>query len=376
MQVQMSLVAGDPKTSIAQATDLLERLKKAAPDSNASPQMLAEIKEKTYLARGAANLQTRNIAAARQDFEAARETAPNDPAVYSSLAMLSLTENKRDDAIGFFEGALKIDSTYFNALNGLINLYAQSQELDKAHARIDQVLNSNPNNASIHYLKAQIYGYQGNSQGAEAELRKALELDRNYIAAYSALGALFINSRQEERAIAEYKKILELRPDNSTAYTLIGMLEYARKNYDAAADSYRKALEKDQNSVIAANNLAWLYAVDGKGNIDEAVRLAQGVVQKNPTVAGFIDTLGWVYYKKGLHGAAVEQLEKAVKVDEATARAQNSSPSATYRFHLGMALKAKGDNAGARREIEAALKLSEKSQFPDADEARKVLATL
>lgn len=376
MQVQINIAANDPKTAITHASDLLERLSKAAPDSDNSPQLLAELKQKTYLARGTANFQLHNAAAARQDFEAARDAAPNDPEVYNSLASLSLSENKRDEAIGFFEGALKIDNTNFNALSGLTNLYAQNQEVDKAHARLDQVLSANPNKAPLHFLKAQVYSYQRDAQGAEAELRKALELDPNYLAAYSALGALFINSRQEERAIAEYKKILELRPDNSTAYTLIGMLEYARKNYDAAVDNYRKALERDQNSVIAANNLAWLYAVDGKGNIDEAVRLAQGVVQKNPNVAGFIDTLGWVYYKKGLHNAAIEQLQKAVKVDEAAARAANVSPSATYHFHLGMALKAKGDNPGARRELEAALKLSDKSPLADADEARKVLATL
>ena len=135
--------------------------------------------------------------------------------------------------------------------------------------------------------------------------------------AYSALASLYINTKQEDRAIAEYQKILALRPDNATPYTLIGILEDQRKNYDAAAENYRKALEKDPNAVIAANNLAWLYAVTGKGNLDEAVRLAQGVVQKNPNVAGFIDTLGWVYYKKNLHAAAVEQLRKAVSINEA-----------------------------------------------------------
>jgi tetratricopeptide (TPR) repeat protein len=238
------------------------------------------------------------------------------------------------------------------------------------------VLGSNPNKASLHYLKAQIYGYERNTQGTEAELRKALELDPNYLAVYSALGALFINTKQEERAIAEYRKIIELRPDNAMAYTLIGMLEDARKNYDAAAENYRKALERDQNSVIAANNLAWLYAVQEKGNLDEAVRLAQGVVQRNPNVAGFIDTLGWVYYKKGLHGAAVEQLQKAVTVDEAAARASKVSPSATYRFHLGMALMAKGDKDASRRELENALKLGENGPFPYAEEARKALAAL
>jgi tetratricopeptide (TPR) repeat protein len=225
-------------------------------------------------------------------------------------------------------------------------------------------------------LKAQVYGSQQNVQGAESELRKTLEIDPDYIAAYSALAAFFINTRQEDRAIAEFKKILERQPDNAAAYTFIGMLEDSRKNYDVAADNYRKALEKDQNTVVAANNLAWLYAVYGKGNLDEAVRLAQSVVQKNPNVAGFTDTLGWVYYKKGLYSAAAEQLQKAVALDQTAARSANRPPSATYHYHLGMALKAKGDNAGSRRELETSLRLSDKSPFNDIDEARKALASL
>jgi Flp pilus assembly protein TadD len=145
------------------------------------------------------------------------------------------------------------------------------------------------------------------------------------------------------------------------------MLEDSRQNYDAAAESYRKALEIDPNTTIAANNLAWIYAAHGKGNLDDAVRLAQGIVQRFPETPGFADTLGWVYYKKGMHQAAVEQLQKAVA---------GSGQSAVYRFHLGMALAGKGDRAGARRELEQSLRLGEKSQFAESDEARRTLATL
>jgi len=261
-------------------------------------------------------------------------------------------------------------------LNGLITLYAKMGQVDKAHAKVDQLLASYPNSAALHYFKGQAYGFQQNVQGAEAEFRKALELDSSYIAAYSALGAMFINLKQEDRAIAEYQKILSIRPDNATVYTLIGMLEDSRKNYDAAADNYRKALEKDQNAVIAANNLSWLYAVTGKGNLDEALRMSQGVVQKNPNIAGFVDTLGWVLYKKNLYDAAADQLQKAVSLDEAAARTAKGSPSATYQYHLGMALKEKGDKAGSRRALETALKLGEQKPFPDAEEARKALASL
>ena len=376
MQAQISLASGDSKSAQRLSSELIERLAQTAPDRQNSPQMLAEIRAKAFLARGAAELDQRNTKAARQDFMMARDAAPGDTYPHISLAGVALAEGNGDEAAAFYENALAVDSTNFNALSGLIRLYARNNDLGKAHARIDQVLNSYPNLASLHYLKAQIYGFERNPTQAEASLRKTLELDQNYIAAYSALGALFINTNQQERAIAEYQKILERRPDNATAYTLIGMLDDSRKNYDAAAESYRKALGKDQNAVIAANNLAWLYAVNGNGNLDEAVRLAQGVVQKNPNIPGFVDTLGWVYYKKGLYGAAVEQLQKAVNLDERAAKNGNGVPAANYQYHLGMALKARGDKDAARRALEQAVRLSEKAPFAEAGEARNVLATL
>jgi tetratricopeptide (TPR) repeat protein len=374
MQVQMNIAAGDLKTALNLSHQLLDRLAKAVPDRETSPQMLAELRVKTLIAHGSCALQLRDTKTARQDFLAAHDAAPNSTEPFIDLANVSLTEGKADEAINFYNSALAIDGANFSALRGLINLYATQKRFDQAHARIDRVIAAQPNNASLHFLKGEVFGYEMNAQGAEAEFRRTLEIDGNYLAAYSALGAMFVNTNQQARAIEEYRKIVERRPDNSAAYTLIGMLEFSRQNIDAAVESYRKALAQDQNAIFAANNLAWLYAVYGKGNMDEAVRLAQGVVQSNPQVPSFADTLGWVYYKKGLYDAATEQLQKAVSVDETTARQNNATPSPTFRFHLGMALAAKGDRAGARRQIEGALRLS--SSFPEADEARKTLATL
>jgi tetratricopeptide (TPR) repeat protein len=376
MQVQINLAAGDPKAAMRLSTELIDKLGKATPDKDTSPQMLAQLRAKALLARGSAAIQTGDTKKARLDFSAAKETAPGETEPHINLAAVSLAEGKTDEAISSYNSALAIDGANYNGLNGLINIFIHQNHTDQAHARIDQALAGQPNNASLHFLKAQIYGYEKNAQGAEGELRRALEIDANYLPAYSALGALFVNTSQQDRAIAEYQKIVERRPDSAAAYTLIGMLEFSRQNYDAAADNYRKALAQNQNATFAANNLAWLYAVHGKGNLDEAVRLAQQVVQANPDVPSFADTLGWVYYQKGLYAAAADQLRKAVNIDEANARRANSSPSPGFRFHLGMALKAKGDRNGARRELEQALRLNGGNNFGDADEARKALASL
>ena len=135
-------------------------------------------------------------------------------------------------------------------------------------------------------------------------------------------------------------------------------------------------MEKDPNAVIAANNLAWLYAVTGKGNIDEALRLAQGVVQKNPNVAGFVDTLGWVYYKKNLHAAAVEQLRKAVSINEAEARAANGTPSASLSLPSRDGVKRKGRQGRGASRTGSRDPTVRESSFAELEEAKKTLASL
>jgi len=73
---------------------------------------------------------------------------------------------------------------------------------------------------------------------------------------------------------------------------------------------------------------------------------------------------------------SVDQLQKAVSLDEKSSKAANSNPSAAYRYHLGMALKGRGDFIAAKRELETSVRLAEKAPFNDLEEAKKALAGL
>jgi len=238
---------------------------------------------------------------------------------------------------------------------------------------VDQAIAARPNTASLYFLKSVIYGKQRDAQQAEAALRRTLELDPDFVPALNALGSLYVNTNRPDEAIAEFRRMSEKRPDDPTPYMLIGMVEDGRRNFDASTEAYRHALTINAENAFAANNLAWNYAEYGKGNLDEAVRLAQGVVQKFPDEPGYADTLGWVYYKKGLHAAAVEQLQKAVR--QTTAR---GADSAIYRYHLGLALAAAGRKPEARQQLQQALNVTRgnKLSAEQEQEARRALASL
>ncbi|HEX5707972.1 MAG TPA: tetratricopeptide repeat protein, partial [Pyrinomonadaceae bacterium] len=253
MQVQINLAGGDAEQVRNLATDLLDRVSKTAPGGMQTPQLLTEMRVRALTARGTANVQlaarrpaeaAKFHAAARADMEAARELWPNAPSSYTNLAGVAAAEGKGDEAVALYERALSIDRTNAQALENLIRLYASSNRVGEGRARLDALVAEQPNRAHLHYLRAVAYalgagGIQPDAQTVEAELRRTIELDADFIPAYHRLAELYITTNQPDRSVAEYRKIADRRPNDATAFRSIGMVEHGRQNYEAAAENYR-----------------------------------------------------------------------------------------------------------------------------------------
>jgi tetratricopeptide (TPR) repeat protein len=144
---------------------------------------------------------------------------------------------------------------------------------------------------------------------------------------------------------------------------MIGMLHEARNDRAAARAAYEQALAVDPKAGVAANNLAWIVAQDGK--LDEALRLAtiaQDTLRRRPEAE---DTLGWIYLQKGLSTQAIASFE----------RARDRAPqNPLYHYHLGLAYLKNGDKDRARLELTRALEL--RPDFSGAADARAQLAKL
>jgi tetratricopeptide (TPR) repeat protein len=213
-------------------------------------------------------------------------------------------------------------------------LWHATGERAKAHAELAPLLNDDEAGADAHALTAQlIVREKGDLADALAHARDAVKRRPHdpglqYVqgTVYLARGELADAQACLRRAIVPDS--LEGQPAASAyVFTVMGMLDAERGDRQGAEDAYARALRIEPNQGVAANNLAWIYAEQGRSR--EALRLAQTahrVLGNQPSV---IDTLGWMYYLQDSHEAAVTWLTKA-------ADANPSNP--VYRRHLDAAL--------------------------------------
>jgi tetratricopeptide (TPR) repeat protein len=92
------------------------------------------------------------------------------------------------------------------------------------------------------------------------------------------------------------------------------------------------------------NNLAMLLSRDST-KLDDAVSLAQKAKELAPQSPYVLDTLGWIYYRKGLYSLAAVELERAV----------GDAQRPTSQYHLGLTYNRLGDTTKGGRLIAAAL---------------------
>jgi Flp pilus assembly protein TadD len=148
------------------------------------------------------------------------------------------------------------------------------------------------------------------------------------------------------------------------ARTMIGVIRQSQGKTAEARAAYEQVLRLDPQAVVAANNLAWLYA-ESSMNLETAVQLAKTAKAAQPQMAEIDDTLGFVYLQKQQADLAVPPLLDAVAKEPG---------NPLYHYRLGLAYARSGQADKAKRALRQALEL--KADFTGADEARRVLSTL
>jgi cellulose synthase operon protein C len=323
-----------------------------------------------FLLRAVVEISRQKFTDAESDLRKAMELAPASPAPYIQMGAMRLAQKQFGEAEKSYQQALEKDPSSAEGLRGLMAAYIQDKQVDKALAAANQQIAKSPNTSSFYDLLGTVlFESKKDTKGAEAALRKAVELDKNNSNALVKLGKVQIAEGAADQALATYQQSIKDNPREVTFYILAGELYEAKSQWDQAKSMYQQALNIQSDNPTASNNLAYLILQQG-GNVDVALAMAQTARRGIPDSPNFADTLGWAYYQKGVYKSAISLFQESIRLNEK----QGGADDADVHYHLGLAYQKANQPALARQQLERALKI--KPNSPDAASARKALAEL
>lgn len=237
-------------------------------------------------------------------------------ALLSGRAALYSTTFKEREI--FWERAIACDPTRatFHAVQG--ELYTTRGELEKAERYLLKALEvsvlddpDNYANAGVVYRKMERYAealkyfekavaidpdsskYRcslgrtldqcGRSAEGEAELRKAVELDRRNKDAYLYLTGIYSARKDHEKAVRACSEVLRIDPEDHLACFIMGRLQADQGELEKAAALWKKAISHEPDYLPAYPSL--INFLMEKGRVDEARRYTIEYVSRGGAVS-------------------------------------------------------------------------------------------
>ena len=207
-----------------------------------------------------------------------------------------------------------------------------------------------PELAGIDAALSRVQERAGHLKDAESTLVKAIGRSPTSDV-LEALASFYARQNRLKDAVALLSGAVARSPrDEALTFALATALE-KQGDWQKAVDRVRGLLDGDSKHAGALNFIGYTMAQHG-GDLDEAERLVRKALEQRPDSAAFLDSLGWVLFKKG-------ELEKA---SDALERAVDSGPEdATMFEHLGDVSVRSGKKTRAQETYTRAIELLQSS---------------
>jgi tetratricopeptide (TPR) repeat protein len=293
------------------------------------------------IGRNWALLSAGNLQEAKAGIDRALREGRSPEAIYQ-YAALRFMERDYAGARASLEELLNLDVSDARVSELLMETYAAQQAVPRGIERLRLLVASHPNSAPLHYLLGQWLKRTGSLDAARSAFEEARAADTHFVSADLSLAELDIQAGRNEVALQRLGRVLTADPKNVAALLLSARAQESIGSHAAVILNYRAVLNVDPANLIALNNMAYALALD---NPDEALTLAQKAAEFAPRSPNVQDTLGWIYYRKGLFSMAVRSLKAAVD--------EEASPQ--RRFHLGMSYLKLGDEKTGQMMVHEAL---------------------
>ena len=288
---------------------------------------------------------------ARAQFTAMAKQMPDNAEALFSLGLLSLQITQLDDAAGYFNQVIKLDkfipesSYYLGQIAESKKQYGDAVTLYRAVSQGDG------------YLDAQLrivglLAKQGDIAAARTHLRTIQVQDPQQVKLlFMAEADLLAEEKHYVQAMEIYNNALADMPKDNTLLYGRAMLAEKMDKLDILEQDLHNILEREPDNARALNALGYTLA-DRTNRYEEALGYVKRALEINPQDAATLDSMGWIHYRLGNTQQAIQYLQTAYKLDA----------NAEIAAHLGEVLWISGDQPGARKVWEDALKAEPKDE--------------
>ena len=278
--------------------------------------------------------------------EIQKHSTPGEPE-RQALGLIYLRQGRIEDSIAELEMIVNAWPDDDKSRYYLATAYEEKNDIESALKHFRGIPSESKYfiNAQIHI--AHLLTTKENFDEAIQVLENAMTLGEEKIELYLMVASVYEAKEAYDKAIAAIREGLKLDDRNIDLIFRLGILLDKTGAKDASIEQMQKVLRIDPNHADALNYIGYTYAEQGI-RLDEAMALIKKALGIRPESGYIMDSLGWVYYKKGDYDKAIRHLENAVKL---------TPDDPTINEHLGDAYLKMKDYKNALTYYQKALSL-------------------